>query len=215
MECFKIIVLSLFISCNLVAQSDTTAYREVGIGFGFINSLLPIENNIGGNSTYQVYYNKIKGNKHSRWAFRLNLNGQIENDDVQESKTRVNLIDFRFQYAKGRAKNVYNKFDLVYGWKLSPSIFYSGQKTESIDDPDDDTARKIFRVELGTGPFAGLQYHVGYNVSLYLETSYQLFVEFSTDRFETTPGFADFERKEINYFSRFATPTHLILLYRF
>ncbi len=215
MECIKILILSLFFSLSLCAQSDTTTYREVGIGFGFINSLLPLDNNIGGNSTYQVYYNKIKGNQHSRWGFRLNLNGQIENDDVQVAKTRINLVDFQFQYASGKSKKVYKNFDLVYGWKISPSIFFSGQKTESVDEPDDDTERKIFSVQLGTGPFAGLQYHAGYNVSLYLETSYQIFVEFRRDSFETVPGFADFEIKGFDYFSSFSTPTHLVLLYRF
>lgn len=216
MECFKILALGLFLSFNLSAQSDTTAYREVGIGFGFINSLLPLDNNIGSNnSSYHVYYNKIKGNKHSRWAFRLNLDGSIENDDVQESKTRINLIDFRFQYASGKSKNVYKGFDLIYGWKISPSLLFSQQQTESIDDPDDDTKRTIFDLQIGTGPFTGLQYHAGYNVSIYLETSYQLFVSFRSDSFETTPGFADFETKAIDYTSVFTTPTQLILQYRF
>lgn len=216
MECFKIFALSLLFSFNLSAQADTTTYREVGIGFGFINSLLPLDNNIGSNnSSYQVYYNKIKGNNHQRWGFRLNLDGSVENDDVQESKTRIDLIDFRFQYAQGRSKNVFKSFDLVYGWKISPSLLYSKQKTESIDDPNDDTNRTIFNLEIGTGPFAGLQYHAAYNISLYVETSYQLFVGYRSDSFETTPGFADFEIKALDYFSTFSIPTQIILQYRF
>ena len=218
MECIKILLLSLLFSISLSAQttdSDTTEYREVGIGFSFINSLLPIENNIGGNSTYQIYYNKIRGSAHIRMAFRLSLDGEIENDDSEDAKTVNNVINFSFQYTEGKSKEVYNNFDLIYGWKVSPGFSLNNQRTTSETDPNQDTKRNLWSVTVGTGPFAGLQYHVAYNVSLYLETSYQIFVHFKKESFDTVVDTSDFEIKEFSYMSSFSLPTHLILLYRF
>jgi|GEM_PF-4146603 len=156
-----------------------------------------------------------RGDRHSRWAFRLNLDGAIENDDSEDSKTVSNEIDFRFQYAKGRSKEVYKNFDLLYGWKVSPSFLLDNQKTTSEIEPNQDTNRKFWRVSIGTGPYAGLQYHVAYNVSLYIETSYQVFVDFRKESFDTVVDTADFEIVRFGYDSSFSLPTHIILLYRF
>ncbi len=218
MECMKLLVIALCFNLNLQAQNsqlDTLKYRELGIGLDFINSILPIENNIGTNSPYQVYFNLVNGNRHNRFAFNLSLDGRAENNDEIDSKTRINEVKFKLDYARGKSLNVFHKFDLIYGWKWSPSFSLSRQKTTSETNPNSDVLRNMWNLELGSGPFAGLQYNVFKSFSIYLEVSYQIFVRFAKDKFDSVVDSSDFQIKEISYNSSFSAPRYLVLLYSF
>lgn len=216
MECFKIIVIGLLFSVSAFSQTDTLEYKEVGIGFNFINNFVPTDNEIGEESPFQFYINTWKGTKVNRVALGFDFDGSVERSNDDERKIFTNSVSALFRLGRGKMKNISDKIKFIGGSDFLLGFDYKSLNVNDDDNPQIDNKRVTKFYQLGGGFFGGVQFEITPKLSLYTEMSYMILLDYTTNAIEfRSTSIEDSKDSEFNYGTRYSAPSYLVLFYRF
>lgn len=220
MRFFLIILCSLsFLTVNAQEIDSTRLYpRAVGVNAFFVNSFLPLDNDIGLDAPYLVSLRKYKPNQRfTHQGFNIDLFGVFDEPE-DEPKQNSNNIDLGYRIGWGKHWTIQKKIVMYAGGDLLLEGRLSQTKTfiESNFSPDGVNKRRIYTFRTGGGPFVGVQYNFSPRFGVYTEASYYLKFSYENEKFTTDiDGQSDFTNKQFRYFDIFKLPGSITLFFNY
>ncbi len=217
MECLKVIVFSFFFLSSLNAQSEEEdwKYKEVGVGFNFINNFIPSDIDIGTVAPFQFYFNSWDDEEVRRIAVGLDIQGSIETDDEDRTVSN-NGFGIDFSTGLGKSKAITEKLKFIGGGDYLLGVDYNSIGVSDDNNSQFDNKRSTYIVETGGGIFAGLQYSFTERLSLYTEMSYIFVIDYTGTNLKFDSGGRDNEKEtKFSYGTRYHAPSYLVLFYKF
>lgn len=200
-------------------QTDSSGFKAIGIDFTFINNFIPLENQIGRQSGYDIYYIKsTPNNRFMRHAIDFDFrHNKSEETDTQPRTTNRYRLGYKF--GVGKSKSLSDKLRIAYGWDFLGSYSYSSAKSTvsaTVNHPEFDRVSKSNTYFFGTGPFCALSYNITKKLSLYTEMGYRLqFLRQNEMSFNTLDDDNEQEVKQTLISDVFSYPSTLVLFYQF
>lgn len=214
---FLLLILS-FIAIASWAQDETQqqAYKAIGVDFTFINNFIPLENQIGSRSNYDLFY--ITANAEGKFMrhavdFDIRL---TSSDETNVLSNNTNTLGIDYKFGLGKHKKISTKFEMTYGLDILTSYFYTKSKGTKENNDNYERVSKSQSYLLGTGPFCGLKYNITGSFSLYTEMGYYVsFRGLNTENYTSqNQNFKD-EKKTTDLGTNIVFPTSLVLFYQF
>lgn len=199
-------------------QTDSTRFKAIGVDFTFINNFIPLENQIGRSSGYDLYYISSTGSNVFRNAFDLSF-GFSKDEEQNDAPKVLRRFNFNYKIGVGNLKQLSSKFKLLYGFDFLMGYGYSKTTNPvpaNFNQPADEAIFKRNEIRLGIGPFWGVNFNITKHLSLYTEMGYYVNGSRMKSSFYLTSDEDDVdEEKKLDISSGFALPTSLVLFYNF
>ncbi len=224
------LILSILFALNLSAQTDINDNenesrqfnRQFGLNAFFINSLLPLDNDIGNSHPYLFHFMTFReGNKFHRKS--LNIDLDIESGKTESEPTvNQNFVNIDYKAGWGKHRELRKKLRGYYGFDLVPG--FDWRRTTIKDDEENpinpninsNSKRTQIGGHLGMGPMLGIQYQFTERFGVYTEATFYMVLRYSEEKFEPEdPLLDEFTDYSFNLNTSYRLPTSLIIFYTF
>jgi len=209
----------MFCSSFLIAQNaeDYSLTKAYGFDMTFINSFIPLDNNIGLSSPYLIYIHTPKDSvSFKRKAFGLSFSGLLSNSSDQDRDIFDNFLSVDLRFGSGKTKALSQKWDMQYGVDFLTEFNLSSNESFNFNA----TTSKVETIglSLGCGPFLALSYKINDRVSLYTEAV--LYLKIFGSRFTVKTEVNEIQENistssQYGYRSDIRYPSTLVLFYKF
>lgn len=205
MNQFQAIVILALLPLTFYAQDDSTSVtkiREVGLDALFINTFLPIDQQLGRADAHDFHLRVSRSDGRFVRVGADILVSNTRSDNSEDANTTRNLNVLAFKVGGGSYARPYESVRVFYGWDVTARAALSRIKVE--DDPDItfDTGNKRIdnNYTLGTGPHIGIQYNPTKRIGFYIEATMYGTLDYNYESFaEEDSGFNDFTNKSRSF----------------